>query len=61
MAKEDEWLLGWFKEVEKEPSREEEKERDQGKRVREEGECEHGAEKSEVVDAEVGEVLADSK
>ncbi|KAM1353327.1 hypothetical protein PS1_033196 [Malus domestica] len=59
-AEDDEGLIGGAEEVEEEPGGEEAEEDEEGKRVGEEGNSNGEGENSEVVDAEVGVVLADA-
>lgn len=60
-AKDDKWLIRRTEQVQKEPCREETKEDQQRKRVGEEGNGEDNGDDGEVVDSEIGVILADTK
>lgn len=60
-AKDDKRLIGRTEKVEEEPRGEETKEDQKGKRVSEEGNGEDSGDDGEVINAEIGIVLADTK
>ena len=59
-AEEDQGLIGGAEKVKEEPGTKEAEEGDERERVREKRERKHGGDHGYVVDAEVGEVLADA-